>query len=81
MPLMEVDLRPGREPEHKKALVDAIAEILSDAMGVNAAGVHVLSRENPAENHSGQRPSSSRMLCPDRIACFARSGSEGGTPA
>ena len=25
LPLVEVDLRPGREPERKKALVDAIA--------------------------------------------------------
>ena len=51
MPLVEVDLRPGREPERKKALVGAIAEILNDTMGVEAADVYVLFRENPAENH------------------------------
>ena len=51
VPLVEVDLRPGREPERKKALVDAIAEILNDAMGVEPADIYVLFRENPAENH------------------------------
>ena len=51
VPLVEVDLRPGREPERKKALVDAIAEILNDTMGVDSADVYVLFRENMAENH------------------------------
>ncbi len=51
VPLVEVDLRPSREPERKKALVDAIAEILNDTMGVDATDVYVLVRENPAENH------------------------------
>ena len=51
VPLVEVDLRPGREPERKKALVDAIAEILNDAMGVDAADIYVVFRENPPENH------------------------------
>ena len=57
VPLVEVDLRPGREPERKKALVDAIADILNDTMGVAATDVYVLFRENPAENHyCGGRP-------------------------
>ena len=51
VPLVEVDLRPGREPERKKALVDAIAGILNDTMGVEAIDVYVVFRENPAENH------------------------------
>ena len=51
VPLVEVDLRPGREPERKKALVDAIAEIPNDTMGVEAADIYVVFRENPAENH------------------------------
>ena len=51
VPLVEIDLRPGREPERKKALVDAIAEILNDTMGVDAADIYVVFRENPAENH------------------------------
>ena len=28
LPLVEIDLRPGREPARKQALVDAIAELL-----------------------------------------------------
>ncbi len=51
VPLVEIDLRPGREPERKKALVDAIADILHDTMGIAAADIYVLFRENPAENH------------------------------
>ena len=51
VPLVEVDLRPGREPARKKALVDAIAAILKAEMGVVAEDVYVLFRETPAENH------------------------------
>lgn len=51
VPLITVDLRPGREPERKKALVDAIARILLDELSVAAEDVYVLFRENPAENH------------------------------
>ena len=51
VPLVEVDLRPGCEPERKKALVDAIAEILNDTMDVDSADVYVLFREHPTENH------------------------------
>ncbi len=51
VPLIEVDLRPGREPERKKALVDAIAKILEDEMGVAEQDIYVLFRETPAENH------------------------------
>ena len=28
LPVVDVDLRPGREPERKKALVDGIADLL-----------------------------------------------------
>ncbi len=51
LPLVEIDLRPGREAARKKALADAISEILNDTMGVNAADVYVVFRENPGENH------------------------------
>ena len=51
VPLVTVDLRPGREPERKKALVDAIAAILKTELGVASEDVYVLFRENPAENH------------------------------
>ena len=51
VPLITVDLRPGREPERKKALVDAIANLLKKELDVDASDVYVLYRENPAENH------------------------------
>jgi len=51
VPLVTVDLRPGREPERKKALVNAIAAILKTELGVAPEDVYVLFRENPAENH------------------------------
>ena len=51
VPLVEVDLRPGRSPERKKALVDAIAALLKLELGVEARDLYVLFRENPAENH------------------------------
>lgn len=50
-PLVTVDLRPGREPERKKALVDAISRLLNVELDVEARDVYVLFRENPAENH------------------------------
>jgi phenylpyruvate tautomerase PptA (4-oxalocrotonate tautomerase family) len=51
VPLITVDLRPGREPERKKALVDAIAGLLKIELNIEARDVYVLYRENPAENH------------------------------
>jgi len=51
VPLVTVDLRPGREAERKKALTDALAELLKVELGVDARDVYVLFRENPAENH------------------------------
>lgn len=51
VPLITVDLRPGREPERKKALADAIAGLLNVELNVAAEDVYVLYRENPAENH------------------------------
>ena len=51
LPLVTVDLRPGREPERKKALVDAIAGILETEIGSDPIDLYVLFRENPAENH------------------------------
>ena len=51
LPLVTVDLRPGREPQRKKALVDAIAALLKIELDVDAPDIYVLFRENPAENH------------------------------
>ncbi len=51
LPLVEIDLRPGREPERKQALVDAIAEILKAELRIAPADLYVLFRETPAEHH------------------------------
>ena len=51
VPLVEIDLRPGREPPRKQALADAIAEVLDRAMGVRPADIYVVFRENAGENH------------------------------
>ena len=51
VPLITVDLRPGREPERKKALANAIAKLLKLELDVDANDIYVLYRENPAENH------------------------------
>lgn len=51
LPLVTVDLRPGREAGRKKALVDAIARILQTELGVVPTDLYVLFRETPAENH------------------------------
>ena len=54
VPLVEVDLRPGRESERKKALVNAIAEILHDSMGVKAPDICVLFRRASGVNGSAR---------------------------
>ncbi len=51
LPLVEVDLRPGREAARKKALVDAIATVLNKELGITPADVYVLFRETRAPDH------------------------------
>lgn len=51
LPLVEVDLRPGREPERKKGLVDAIAAVLKAELQVDPKDLYVLFRETPAAEH------------------------------
>ena len=51
VPLITVDLRPGREAERKKALTDSIAALLKVELNVEPIDIYVLYRENPAENH------------------------------
>ena len=46
-----MDLRPGRGPDRKKALTDALAALLKRDLNVEARDIYVLFRENPAENH------------------------------
>ena len=42
LPVIDVDLRPGREPERKKGLVDGIAEVLNETMGVDAEDIYCI---------------------------------------
>ncbi|MHA1527635.1 MAG: tautomerase family protein [Alphaproteobacteria bacterium] len=51
LPLVEIDLRPGREPERKQALVEAIADLLQTEMGIARTDLYVLIRETVAEHH------------------------------
>jgi phenylpyruvate tautomerase PptA (4-oxalocrotonate tautomerase family) len=51
VPLITVDLRPGRDATRKKSLVDAIAAILKTELGSDPVDLYVLFRETPAENH------------------------------
>ena len=51
LPLVSVDLRPGREVARKKALVDAISEVLKREINVDPADVYVLFRETQAADH------------------------------
>ncbi|MDC1311276.1 4-oxalocrotonate tautomerase family protein [Burkholderiales bacterium] len=51
LPVVDVDLRPGRSADRKKALVTEIERILLDTMNIKAEDIYVLFRENPAENH------------------------------
>jgi len=51
LPLITVDLRPGREKDRKKALVDAIANVLEEELGILSEDVYVLFREHSADNH------------------------------
>ncbi len=51
VPVVTVDLRPGRDAGRKAALAHAIAEALGEVAGIAAEDVYVLYRETPAENH------------------------------
>lgn len=51
VPVVTVDLRPGREHERKEALAHAIGAALKETMGIEETEPYVLFRENPAGNH------------------------------
>ncbi len=51
LPIVDVDLRPGRSPERKKALVNEVSRIFFDTLNIKSEDIYVLFRENPAENH------------------------------
>ena len=51
LPVVDIDLRPGREPERKKILVDQISIILEEILNINPQDVYCIFREITAENH------------------------------
>lgn len=51
VPVVTVDLRPGREQERKSALAAAIAQALGEVAGIRPDDVYVLFRETVAANH------------------------------
>ena len=51
LPVIDVDLRPGRDTRRKKALVDGISKVLKDTLNISKEDVYCLFRETPAHNH------------------------------
>lgn len=51
VPVVTVDLRPGREQERKAALAAAIATALGEVAGIKPEDVYVLFRETIAADH------------------------------
>ena len=50
LPVIDVDLRPGREPERKKGLVDGIAEVLNETRKCRQK-IFTVFFEKPAPDH------------------------------
>ena len=51
LPVIDVDLRPGRDARRKKALVEGISEALKETLNISKKDVYCLFRETPAHNH------------------------------
>ena len=51
LPVIDVDLRPGRDARRKKALVDGISKVLKETLNISEEDVYCLFRETPAHNH------------------------------
>ena len=51
LPVIDVDLRSGRDARRKKALVDGISEVLKDLLNISKEDVYCMFRETPAHNH------------------------------
>ena len=51
LPVIDVDLRPGREAKRKKGLVDGIAKVLNETLGIKAEDIYCIFRETPARDH------------------------------
>ncbi len=57
LPVVDIDLRPGRETERKKKLVDQISIILKEILNIEPEDVYCIFREISAENHyTGGKP-------------------------
>ena len=56
LPVIDVDLRPGREAERKK-IVDVIADVLIETLNIDPGDVHCIFRETEACGHfTGGQP-------------------------
>ena len=51
LPVIDVDLRPGRDARRKKALVEGISVVLKETLNITKEDVYCLFRETPAHNH------------------------------
>ena len=51
LPVIDVDLRPGRDARRKKSLEDGISEVLRDSLNISKKDVYYLFRKRPAHNH------------------------------
>ena len=51
LPVIDVDLRLGRDARRKKALVDGISEVLKETLNISKEDIYCLFRETPAHNH------------------------------
>ena len=51
LPVIDVDLRLGRDARRKKALVDGISEVLKETLNISKEDVYYLFRETLAHNH------------------------------
>jgi phenylpyruvate tautomerase PptA (4-oxalocrotonate tautomerase family) len=51
LPLVTVDLRPGREAGRKAALVEMLDKAFLDILGIRPDDLYVLFRETPASEH------------------------------
>ena len=51
LPVIDVDLRPGRDVIRKKALVGGISEVLKETQNIPKEDIYCLFRETPAHNH------------------------------
>ena len=57
LPVIDVNLRPGRDAIRKKTLVDGISEVLKNTLNISKEEIYYLFRETPAHNqYTGRQP-------------------------